>query len=191
MSKREKKGQIKTLSCTQCSLAFRRPQTLYYSYYKQEKMIKQKLLQMSVFLISMVWVSLMHVNAQNLEKHTWKNRILVVKTSDSASEKYQEQIKEFRNADEELKDRKFVLYIMTGDDFESIDYANRELIHAGKTEGKQIGKTLHDQENFEVILIGLDGGVKLQQTEVLRKEALFKIVDAMPMRRNELNRKNE
>lgn len=158
---------------------------------KQKKMKKHQFLQMSMFLIMIGCASFVNLNAQNLEKHTWKNRILVVKTSDSASEKYQEQIKEFRNADEELKDRKFVLYKMIGDDFESIDYTNRELIDAGKTEGKQIGKTLNNQENFEVILIGLDGGVKLQQTEVLRKEALFKIVDAMPMRRNELNRKNE
>ena len=72
-----------------------------------------------------------------------------------------------------------------------IDFANPEVIDSGKIQGKQIGKILNDKEDFEVILIGLDGGIKLQQTEVLKKEALFNIVDAMPMRRNELNRKNE
>lgn len=144
-----------------------------------------------MFLILMGGASFVHLNAQNLEKHTWKNRILVVKTSDSASEIYQEQIKEFRNAADELKVRKFVLYKITGDDFELINFANGELNDSGKIAEKSIGKTLNDKENFEVILIGLDGGIKLRQTEVLTKEDLFNIVDAMPMRRNELSRKIE
>ncbi len=135
--------------------------------------------------------SFVNLNAQNLEKHTWKNRILLVKTSDSASEIYQQQIKEFENAADELKVRKFVLYKITGDDFELIDFTNRELNDSGKIAGKSIGKTLNDKENFEVILIGLDGGIKLRQTEVLTKEALFNIVDAMPMRRSEIDRHKE
>ena len=153
-------------------------------------MIRQKLFQVRMFLIIMGCTSFVNLNAQNLEKHTWKNRILLVKTSDSASDIYQEQIKEFRNATDELKERKFVLYKITGDHFELIDFANIELIDSGKIAGKPIGMTLNDKENFEVILIGLDGGIKLQQSEVLTKEALFNIVDAMPMRRSELNKEN-
>jgi len=144
-----------------------------------------------MFLILIGCLSFVNLNAQNLEKHTWKNRILVVKTSDSSSEIYQEQIKEFRNASDELKVRKFVLYKITGDHFELIDFANRESVDSGKIAGKPIGMILNEKENFEVILIGLDGGIKLRQTEVLRKEDLFNIVDAMPMRRNELSRKIE
>ena len=158
---------------------------------EKEKMIKEKLLQVSMFLILMGAASSVHLNAQNLEKHTWKNRILVVKTSDSSSEIYQEQIKEFKNALDELEVRKFVLYKITEDHFELIDFANRESVDSGKIAGEPIGKILNDKENFEVILIGLDGGIKLRQTEVLRKEALFNIVDAMPMRRNELSREKE
>ena len=144
-----------------------------------------------MFLIILGCASFVNLNAQNLEKHTWKNRILVVKTSDSSSEIYQEQIKEFRNSTDELKVRKFVFYKITGDHFELIDFVNNELNDSGKTAGKSIGMILNDKENFEVILIGLDGGIKLEQTDVLRKEALFNIVDAMPMRRNELSKKIE
>ena len=154
-------------------------------------MIRHKLFQVSMFLILMGCASFVNVKAQNLEKHTWKNRILLVKTSDSASDIYQEQIKEFRNATDELKVRKFVLYKITGDHFEMINFTNPELNDSGKIAGKPIGMSLNDKENFEVILIGLDGGIKLQQTEVLTKEALFNIVDAMPMRRYEINKKIE
>ena len=151
-------------------------------------MMRQKLLQVSMFLILMGGASFVNLTAQNLEKHTWKNRILIVKTSDSASAIYQEQIKEFSNATDEMKVRKFVLYKITKDHFEMIDFTNPELIDSGKITGKPIGMTLNDKENFEVILIGLDGGIKLRQTEVLTKEALFNIVDAMPMRRSEIDR---
>jgi hypothetical protein len=144
-----------------------------------------------MFLIILGGASFVNLNAQNLEEHTWKNRILIVKTSDSASAIYQQQINEFDNAADELNVRKFVLYKITGDDFELIDFTNGELNTSGKIAGKSIGKTLNDKENFEVILIGLDGGIKLWQTEVLRKDALFSIVDAMPMRRNEISREKE
>mgnify|MGYP000892552319 CR=1 FL=1 len=84
-----------------------------------------------------------------------------------------------------------MLYKITGDHFELINFENPELNDSGKITGKPIGMTLNDKENFEVILIGLDGGIKLRQTEVLTKEDLFNIVYAMPMRRSELSRKIE
>ena len=144
-----------------------------------------------MFLIILGGASFVNLTAQNLEKHTWKNRILVIKTSDSASEIYQEQIKEFENAPEEMSVRKFVLYKISGDAYEMVNFENPELNDSGKITGKQIGKALNDKDNFEVILIGLDGGIKLQQTAILTKETLFNIVDAMPMRRYEINKKIE
>ena len=164
---------------------------MHAKYSKPNKMTKHKLFHMGMFLIIMACASFVNLNAQNLEKHSWKNRILIFKASDSTSALYQEQIKEFRDAADELNDRKFVLYKITGDDFEMTDFTKGELTDSGKIEGKSIEKILQDKENFEVILIGLDGGVKLRQAEVLNKEDLYKIVDVMPMRRNELRRKIE
>ena len=57
--------------------------------------------------------------------------------------------------------------------------------------GKLTEEVLNEKEDFEVILIGLDGGIKLQRTELLTKEDLFKITDSMPMRRDELTKKCE
>lgn len=42
---------------------------------------------------------------------------------------------------------------------------------------------------FRVVLIGLDGDVKLEQLEILSAEKLFKTIDRMPMRQTEM-RKN-
>ena len=132
--------------------------------------------------------SFMNLNGQNLKKHKWRNRVLIVKTSDIKSKKYQEQLNEFKNSIEELIDRKFILYQITGDDFVLLDYKNNELNNSGKISRKLTDTILNEKENFEVILIGLDGGIKLQQTEILMKEDLFNITDSMTMRRNELIR---
>ena len=77
---------------------------------------------------------------------------------------------------------------VTGDDYELIDYKNNELNNSGKISRKITTTILNENENFEVILIGLDGGIKLQQTEILIKKDLFRIIDTMFMRRNEIIR---
>ena len=43
---------------------------------------------------------------------------------------------------------------------------------------------------FEVVLIGLDGGVKLRQTLVLSCQKLFGTIDVMPMRRAEMRHRD-
>jgi len=156
---------------------------------KHKIIIRHQLLQIRMFFIIMGCASFANINGQNLEKHTWNNRILFVKTYDSTLDIYQEQIKEFENSPDELKVRKFVLYKIVKDDFEMVSFENPEFVESGKIAGKAIGTSLDERTNFQVILIGLDGGIKLRQSAILRKEELFDIVDAMPMRRNELSKK--
>jgi Domain of unknown function (DUF4174) len=49
-------------------------------------------------------------------------------------------------------------------------------------------RTSFDAEGFEVLLIGKDGGVKLRQREPIGTDTLFALIDAMPMRRQEMRR---
>jgi len=44
-------------------------------------------------------------------------------------------------------------------------------------------------EDFRVVLVGKDGGVKLTSTEPLTAGRIFGTVDAMPMRRDEMRRR--
>jgi hypothetical protein len=129
----------------------------------------------------------MNMNAQDLKTHQWENRIIIIKTTTITSEKYQAQHKEFEGEQKALQDRKFIIYTIIGDNFELINYTNSKRNTSGKIIGK-LAKIIDNKENFEVLLIGLDGGVKLQQTTILTKEELFKLVDSMPMRQSELRR---
>lgn len=138
-----------------------------------------------VLLISCILV--VSMSAQDLKKQQWEHRIIIVKSSIVNAEKQQEQWKELEVSSEEMIERRFVLYIVTGDDFSFINYKNPARNDSGKVSGK-LAEIFNPKEDFEVLLIGLDGGIKLRQTDILTKEKLFNLVDAMPMRSNELRR---
>ncbi|MDE3743878.1 DUF4174 domain-containing protein [Maribacter polysaccharolyticus] len=125
-------------------------------------------------------------NGQDLNAHKWKNRILIVKTLNSDSEKFYEQLNEFKNSNNGLKERKIVLYKVIQDEFSSINFTNNGSVHSGKVSEITPQNILDKNEDFEVILIGLDGGIKFKQNEVLLKEKLFRIIDSMPMRKSEI-----
>jgi len=156
------------------------------------KIILQKTTMNNTILIKVILLltsfSCMNTHAQNLEKHTWKNRILIIKTVDAESEKYKEQITAFKNSREEFIDRKLILYKIVNHNFTLTNYKNSSLNYSGKVSRKLAESMLNKNENFEIILIGLDGGIKLQQTEILTKQDLFSIIDSMPMRSNEIRK---
>lgn len=79
-----------------------------------------------------------------------------------------------------------ILYKIVNNDFTLTNYTNSSLNSSGKVSGKLAENILDAKENFEIILIGLDGGIKIQQTKILTKEHLFNTIDAMPMRKNEM-----
>jgi hypothetical protein len=47
-----------------------------------------------------------------------------------------------------------------------------------------------DKKDFQYLLIGKDGGVKIRQNRFLPNEQLFATIDAMPMRRQEMRYKD-
>lgn len=136
------------------------------------------------FLILAICISTMSMSAQNLENHKWNHRILIIKTVADHSERFEDQLAEFKDAQEELKDRKLVLYSIEQDKLSFRDYTNSSKNYTGKLVEKGVKSMLDQNEAFEIILIGLDGGIKLRKNYIVSREDLFSIIDAMPMRRN-------
>ncbi|NQX78085.1 DUF4174 domain-containing protein [Gilvibacter sp.] len=129
-----------------------------------------------------------NTSGQDLSVHKWKERILVVKSNEADNEVLQKQLEQFKGAEAGLKERKLVLYVIRDSEYDFVDYTadlNRE---DGQLKEGAIQRLFKSSKDFEVLLIGLDGGVKLRQTEILTREELFRTIDAMPMRRSE--RKN-
>lgn len=126
------------------------------------------------------------VSSQELANHEWKNRLVLILTDDTNSEKYQNQIKEFQSDINGMKERKILFYHITPTKFK-----------LGLTDGKwQKSETVYKSYKKsdlhpEIVLIGLDGGAKLYAQEFITNQKLFATIDVMPMRREELKRKNK
>ena len=122
-------------------------------------------------------------NAQVLTKHKWENRLLLVLTDDTSNGKYQDQLQEFKKNLDGIKERKLLIYQITPEKFK-LGFENSKW-KKSETVYQQFKKT---DSQPEIILIGLDGGVKLQVPEFLSAKKLFATIDVMPMRIQEINR---
>jgi hypothetical protein len=120
----------------------------------------------------------MNVYSQDFSKHKWENRLLVIFTHDSDNSLYQKQLKELIENEEGLLERKILVYNVLPKRFKI----------GLKNEIKWEKSTNYTMRNvpFEISLIGLDGGIKLSQKEILTAEKLYGIIDQMPMRRIEV-----
>jgi len=141
---------------------------------------------MKGFLLLLAYCTLQMTYAQSLDQHQWQDRILLVFTNDLVDETFQNQLQDLSKDESGLEERKLVVYSITPSQF-STDLQLNQWTSSSK-DLQSYKKSAH---SFEVVLIGLDGGVKLRQTELLPVEDLFALIDGMPMRRAELRRKKQ
>lgn len=125
--------------------------------------------------------------SQDLDKHHWKDRVLLILTKNLESKVYKKQVEILKSSNEGIQERKLIVYIKTEKRFQ-IGIDSDSWFFTSKKSYLESKKTSKD---FEIVLIGLDGGVKLRQTEILTKEKLFTIIDGMLMRKQELRNKKQ
>ena len=143
-------------------------------------MLKKNLLLLVAFLFTF------NSYCQDLKEHQWENRLVLIITKDLISDIFKRQNETLASKTEELKQRKILVYKIIPENYQ-FEYSNKNTIQNDK-----IFQKYNKADNiFKLILIGLDGGIKLEQTEFLSTEKLFAIIDGMPMRRSEIrNKKN-
>ncbi|NND08813.1 MAG: DUF4174 domain-containing protein [Saprospiraceae bacterium] len=121
---------------------------------------------------------------QNLDSFRWQNRIILLVANEPGSEAYASQLLELRSDLDGLKERKIIVFRVEQERYsrglQGDHWLKRE------KEFSDLGSTDHE---FQCILIGLDGGVKLQETSVVALKDLFALIDRMPMRRREIMEK--
>ncbi|MDF1697577.1 MAG: DUF4174 domain-containing protein [Saprospiraceae bacterium] len=127
--------------------------------------------------------------AQHIANHQWKNRVLVVYTLDFGTIEYINQFNEFKDKDEALQDRKLILYEIVKDSIRMVSNHNSRDESPWLPLHKKWAQYTNKKDKFQITLIGLDGGIKLKQSNVLKTEELFRIIDSMPMRRAEMRNK--
>ncbi len=123
-----------------------------------------------------------------LAKHRWKDRVLLVFSPTEQDALYRDQITLFSNQSEGLLDRDLVLYEIFSS---SGRYENNTSL--SKTEVNSLRKRFSiSQSEVVVILVGKDGGEKARKVdEIFTTQELFALIDGMPMRRQEIRRKQK
>jgi septum formation topological specificity factor MinE len=119
---------------------------------------------------------------KDLSEHKWKNRIVLVIANDSSLNQFNLQMEELRKDLPGTIDRKIVIYKILPNKYQVETTEENEW-----TISSDLFKDYKQTDSpFEVLLIGLDGGIKLSKDEVLTKKELFSLIDSMPMRAREI-----
>ena len=121
--------------------------------------------------------------AADLSAVQWDNRVLVL-FAEAGDERYGEQQNLLNAVRDGLAERDMLVLGVTGQSVATLfgNLASFDVDAVRRTAGR------NSAEPFEVVLIGKDGGVKKRWTMPVSPEALFTIIDAMPMRANEMRR---
>lgn len=125
--------------------------------------------------------------SQSLLDFKWEYRLVVVFTDSDDSEKFAAQKNELISQIQGFEDRKLKLIHAVPGKYRQSLPVNSEWI----ADEELYSQMLDKESDFEVILIGLDGGVKLRQKDILEPLQLFSLIDSMPMRQAEMRRKND
>ncbi|WP_372920515.1 DUF4174 domain-containing protein [Salegentibacter sp.] len=125
----------------------------------------------------------MAVNAQDIKDFQWKNRLVLIIAEDKENQSFQKQLAELQKDQDGLKERKLIIYKILPGKFskglESETWENDSVLY-------QKYKT--NASGFQVLLLGLDGGIKLDQSEIISLKKLFNTIDSMPMRQAEMRK---
>ena len=122
-----------------------------------------------------------------LTHHQWKDRILLVFAEHPSDSLFLQQMTHFQDDVLGLEDRGLVIYQI---------YKEKGITPKGKDLSAKNTKQLRakyrvSDDSYTIILIGKDGGEKLNRTnKILTRKVLYQTIDSMPMRRAEMRRKN-
>lgn len=122
--------------------------------------------------------------AQSLAQHEWENRVILLFAPDFENKELKQQLGFFQNDKKGMEDRKLIVYQITPTEVkkDGTDLNQKNEIVSSFEKFKV------DKKGFTFILIGLDGGEKMRNSDPVSVEKLFSKIDRMPMRRAEMRR---
>jgi hypothetical protein len=120
-----------------------------------------------------------------LDRFRWKNRVLLIFAPTLESPKYLDQIEMLAKENEGVSDRDLILIEV----FEKgTSQCDGRSIHSESAQ-RLMRRFNVKESRFQALLIGKDGGVKMRSGEPVTPTHLFGLIDAMPMRQQEMRMK--
>jgi len=124
--------------------------------------------------------------SQDIGEHKWQNRVLIVLSENTSNDNWQRQLSAYTSCKEALIERKIILYQVLPDKY-------RVTISPGnegdwQSSDKLFKRFKRSDSKIEIVLLGLDGGVKLRKNNKLDCQEISAVIDQMPMRRSEIRK---
>ncbi len=126
--------------------------------------------------------------SQDIHSHIWKNRVLLLVTDSFDTPQFIKQRAALINDKHDLQERKLVVYEITEKEYRKAFSETCIPTNTSVYRTYALGEA-PIQKQLKIILIGLDGGVKLTKSSFTPPSAIFATIDQMPMRRYELDTK--
>jgi hypothetical protein len=122
----------------------------------------------------------------DFETFKWKNRLLLVFAPDSSLPLLQSLQGDISTRKHEVDDRDLVVFEILG-----VGTSKRD----GTQLAPQAAASLREQfgvspNAFSLILVGKDGGIKPRRNYPVKLEEIFRLIDSMPMRQDEMRQKD-
>lgn len=123
----------------------------------------------------------------DLDAYRWKNRILIIFVPSTVFENQEAQKGLLRNQSAGILDRDLrIVEVLDEESGSDLDISLSG--ESARNLRKKFGVAA---DQFQVILIGKDGTVKLRAKTPVSTSALFELIDAMPMRQEEMRTKKK
>ena len=125
--------------------------------------------------------------AMDLNRYKWKNRLLFIFAPHDSHPLLIHLKNEASARNQEIVDRDLLI-------FEILENGS-SLVDSTRLENQMVRnirqKFLVSSGQFTVVLVGKDGGVKLRRDGQVKLDEIFSLIDAMPMRREEMRQKGQ
>ncbi len=135
-------------------------------------------------LILLLLIAALPAQAYDLSQHQWRDRLLILAADDPADAALREKLEAVRQKQAGIDDRRLVVFQLSAHSG-SVD--GRSLSASDLSRLRELLRIAPGQR--EMILIGLDGGIKRRSDLGTDLEEIFAEIDRMPMRRIELDRR--
>jgi hypothetical protein len=123
--------------------------------------------------------------AMDFTQFQWKNRLLFLFAPDSDDPLYKQLLKEIAAQKAEVDDRDLVVFKILE---QGPSQMNSTLLDQPSVDSIR-GRYSVSRDQFAIILVGKDGGIKLKRNDRTELKDIFGLIDSMPMRQNEMRQK--
>ena len=114
-----------------------------------------------------VFLLMSTLTSSELDRLRWQKRVVLIAAADETDPRISDQQRKFQNVQSELDRRDMQVFEVTGSNPIRSKFGVEE-------------------KAFAVILLGKDGSVKARKSDLVDPSDLFKLVDSMPMRKEEM-----